>query len=248
MRAVATLGLSAAALVVGAGFAAWTAQAPPPAAPAVVAAMPSAAGSSVPVAAPAAPARGGDLPTRDVPTRPVHSIREDAALATPPVTLLNRNGQVITRIAGAPPRTEPAPAPTAAAAGPAVGTVLAGAAQPAGGTRIAVSGRPLRLFGVKAPESRDRCVQGGAATHPCDDVARQTLANRLAANPAVTCRLPPGQDGGDPGAICLDSTGADLAGLLVAEGLALADSRQSYDYVGAETVARSLKRGLWRNR
>src|SRR5690242_10290382 len=102
MRVLATLGLSAAALCASAGVAAWIDQAPPPAAPAVVAAMPPAAGSSVAVA-PAAPGRGGDLPTRDVPARPMHSIREDVPLPTPPVTLLNRNGQVITRIAGSPP-------------------------------------------------------------------------------------------------------------------------------------------------
>jgi len=46
-------------------------------------------------------------------------------------------------------------------------------------------------------------------------------------------------------AICLDADGVDLGGWLVSEGLALADTGQSYDYAGAESIARSQKRGLW---
>jgi endonuclease YncB( thermonuclease family) len=51
-----------------------------------------------------------------------------------------------------------------------------------------------------------------------------------------------------PAAVCRDSAGIDLGGLLVAEGFALADPTQSYDYFGAEAAARQLRRGLWRYR
>jgi endonuclease YncB( thermonuclease family) len=111
-----------------------------------------------------------------------------------------------------------------------------------------MAGRAVPLFGVRPPESRDRCAAGAGAPHSCDDVARHAMARRLAGNPAVSCRLPPGQPAENAGAICLDSTGLDLGGWLVGEGLALAEPRQSYDYVGAEGVARSLRRGLWRYR
>jgi endonuclease YncB( thermonuclease family) len=81
----------------------------------------------------------------------------------------------------------------------------------------------------------------------CRDVARKALAQRHAAHSQVHCRIPPGQRGA-PGAICLDASGTDLGGFLVAEGFALADPAQSYDYVGAEGVARSFHRGLWHYR
>ena len=55
----------------------------------------------------------------------------------------------------------------------------------------------------------------------------------------------PGGSRQDSPAICLDGDGVDLGGFLVAEGLALADPAQSYDYVGAEGIARAQKRGLW---
>jgi endonuclease YncB( thermonuclease family) len=79
---------------------------------------------------------------------------------------------------------------------------------------------------------------------PCAEQAQGILAARLAQKANVSCRFP-GAAREDGAAICLDGDGVDLAGMLVAEGLALADPAQSYDYVGAESVARSQKRGLW---
>jgi len=125
---------------------------------------------------------------------------------------------------------------------------LAGAAQASGATALLVAGRPLVLFGVRPPGGADRCLSPGSlnlgAPPTCVDKAHAALAARLARNPTVSCRLPaPATAAG--AAICLDAEGVDLGGLLVAEGLALADPSQSYDYVGAETVARSQGRGLW---
>ena len=77
---------------------------------------------------------------------------------------------------------------------------------------------------------------------PCIEQAHRALAARLAPNAGVSCRVPAPNA---VGAICLDALGVDLGGLLVAEGLALADPSQSYDYVGAESIARTQHRGLW---
>ena len=139
------------------------------------------------------------------------------------------------------PRSRPSVA-TAAAFAPASGPAVV-----TGATTLAVAGRQLRLFGVRAPESRDRCGIGPGDDRSCGEVARDALAQRLKQNPSVVCRLPPGQPG-DPGAICVDATGTDLAGFLVAEGFALADTKLSYQYFGAESVARTYREGLWRYR
>ena len=58
----------------------------------------------------------------------------------------------------------------------------------------------------------------------------------------------------DPSTLCLVQTlnphaaGIDLGAMLVAEGFALADPTQSYDYFSAEAAARQLRRGLWQYR
>ena len=110
------------------------------------------------------------------------------------------------------------------------------------------------LFGIRPPATGDRCATGGAAptgsgaqsrgTLPCAEQARWTLAAHLARKTNVSCRFPAAARAASA-AICLDGDGIDLAGMLVAEGLATADPAQSYDYVGAESVARTQKRGLW---
>jgi endonuclease YncB( thermonuclease family) len=134
------------------------------------------------------------------------------------------------------------------------GPQIAGAAVAAGATALRVGGRPLHLFGIRPPASGDRCAAGGNAapangtqarrTLPCQERAQDTLAARLVRKANISCRFPGGARP-DGSAICLDGDGVDLAGLLVAEGLALADPAQSYDYVGAEGIARAQKRGLW---
>lgn len=114
---------------------------------------------------------------------------------------------------------------------------------------LTVSGRSVKLFGVRMPQVGDRCAMSAqAAPRACGDVAREILTTRLRANPTVSCRVPAGQRSAPPAAICLDASGVDLGGFLIAEGLVLADSSQSYDYVGAEGVAHSYRRGLWRYR
>jgi len=148
----------------------------------------------------------------------------------------------------------PAAAPRGAAGARTTGPQIAGAGEASGATALRVNGTALYLFGIRPPASGDRCISGGSATLssgaqarstlPCLEQAEGILAARLARKATVSCRFP-GQARPDGPAICLDGDGVDLAGLLVAEGLALADPAQSYDYVGAEGIARQQKRGLW---
>ncbi len=212
------------------------------------------AGSSEPVAATpaafvaAAPAvpeppkdPGADLPVVQVTQPPVHAVPDNAGMEqAPAVSFRSLDGRPVERTAFAPP------APRTRSRSVALEPPLpfAGKAKAGDGASLSVDGRPVRLFGVRAPGPHDRCSDGGAN---CGEAARTALAQRLAGNPGVTCVLPPGQEG-DPAYVCHDSTGVDLGRLLVVEGLALADTARSYEYLGAQDGARSARQGLWRYR
>jgi endonuclease YncB( thermonuclease family) len=217
------------------------AAAPPESAPASAAAVPAA---RPPVTA------TPDLPTIAVAERPVHTVPDEIAPA-PKVTLFDRNGKEQTSreaMATPPPPAPSRASPSSPAAAPfAPATVFGGPAQAAGGVTLAVAGQSVQLFGVRVADPRDRCALGFGDSRSCADVARDTLAQRLKRYPIVQCHMPPGQRG-NPAAICIDNSGTDLSGFLIAEGLALADLGQSYEYLGAEGVARSFRRGLWHNR
>jgi len=191
---------------------------------------PALAGASAPPGASAS----SDLPSVEVPSRPVHVVPPDDGAPARPVTMIGRLPSPESRRAPTPP--------------PVQAVIINGPAKLGGGFSLTVGERAIELFGVKPPPSGDRCASGGQSTGNCGDIARGALAARLKANAAVSCRVPPGQRRAVPAALCIDAAGVDLAGFLVAQGFALADPAQSYDYVGAEDVARSLKRGLWRYR
>jgi len=201
----------------------------------------SGAGADTPASAPPAlPA----LPTVEVPQRPLHIVPDDFPPPRP-VTLKGRDGKEITphsapaMLASRTPVPPPQP-PTL--------RTIAGAARVLDAVTIVIGWRPVTLFGIKPPTAGDRCTRGPETPHLCGDLARDVLALRLLRNGNVSCRVPPGQQGGAQAAICLDANGVDLGGWLVAEGLALADSTGSYDYVGAQNLARSVRRGLWHYR
>jgi endonuclease YncB( thermonuclease family) len=220
---------------------------------------------------PAAKPPGSDLPNVDVAPRTVHAV-PDAEPPSASVTIVDRNGRTLKELqpsSGLSPGYVPSVGPGGAAsntprgstrpilvppagnsrvASAAAGATFDGRGSAAGGMTLSVAGRTVRLFGVRPPESRDQCGLGSGDNRSCSDVAHGALAQRLQHYPNVACRVPPGQRGGDQAAICTDNSGADLAQFLVDQGYALADTNQSFDYFGAEGVARSYRRGLWRYR
>lgn len=179
------------------------------------------------------------LPTIVVPQRPVHMVPESDPVPPAHVTLKGRDGRAVA-LRSPPVRParawRPAPAPW-----------LSGAAQPLDGASLRVAGRVVKLFGVRLAPAGDRCApDGDSAPRGCSEAGRQALAAQISGD--VSCHTPPGQSAAQPGAVCVDAGGVDLGRLLVSEGLALADTSQSYDYVGVEGSARSAHRGLWRYR
>ena len=253
--------------------AAPAASAPPEATPGAVAAPtpPPAATAEAP---PPATAPGSDLPNIDVAPHIVHAV-PDTEPPSASVTIVDRNGRTLKELgpsAGLSPTYVPSVGPGGGSSSgrgstrpllvPPVansgsnsrlaralpGAIFNGRAKAVGGATLAVTGRNLRLFGVKLPSPGDRCGLGNGDNRSCNEVARDALAQRLQHYPNVACRVPPGQRGGDPAAVCTDNSGTDLADFLIGQGYALADTNQSFDYFGAENTARANRRGLWRNR
>jgi endonuclease YncB( thermonuclease family) len=176
------------------------------------------------------------LPTVEVRTRPVHAVpHEDPPVLKP--RLFDRAGHEV------PSRSVSLRPPAAPPAEP----IFGGAAAATGGVTLEVAGRKVKLFGVRVADSSDRCGLGPRDDRNCAEVEKDALAQRLSRADRVSCHIPAGQPG-KPAAVCVDTTGTDLGGFLVAEGLALADTNESYEYFGAEGVARTFRRGLWRNR
>jgi endonuclease YncB( thermonuclease family) len=159
-----------------------------------------------------------------------------APALVPPVTLPQSSG----------PQPSTARSPATPATTTAPGGTFSGAAKATGATVLAVGGYSVRLFGVRPAEPRDQCSLGAGDNRSCIDVARDALAQRLQHYPNVSCHMPPGQR--NNAAVCMDGSGTDLGGFLVAEGYALADTGQSFDYAGAEGAAHTFRRGLWKNR
>ena len=239
---------------------------PQPTSQAPVAPMPA---QATPPAKPPA----SDLPSVDVAPLTVHTVPDAEPPEAAPVTVVDRNGRMLAELkpsAGLSPTYVPSVGPGGAGAsiasrGPArsefvppapnsrlaslpPGASFDGRAIAAGGMMLSVSGHNISLFGVRLADPRDQCGLGVGDNRSCGDVARDALAQRLQHYPRVACRVPPGQRGGAQAAICTDNSGTDLADFLVGQGYALADTKQSFDYFGAESAARANHRGLWRYR
>jgi endonuclease YncB( thermonuclease family) len=133
-------------------------------------------------------------------------------------------------------------APTAlprAAAGPEV----SGSASVTDGDTLRIGAERIRLYAIDAPETGQRCGVGADAWD-CGAAATARL-EALIAGAAVRCLGRERDRYGRLVSVC-SVGGADLGGLLVAEGLARAFVRYGDDYAPAEAKARAARLGLWR--
>lgn len=108
---------------------------------------------------------------------------------------------------------------------------------------LEIHGTKIRLEGIDAPESRQRCGEEGIEW-PCGQQASLALSDWVADRP-VTCH-PKGNDRyGRTLARCFVGND-DMQGWLVSNGWALAYRTYSKDYVAAEEHAQATKAGVWR--
>ena len=120
---------------------------------------------------------------------------------------------------------------------------VAGRARVIDGDTIEVSSARIRLFGVDAPESAQRCL-AGTRRWPCGEQATRALAGRVDGR-SVACEERDRDRYGRIVAVCR-SDGRDVNAWLVREGWAMAYRRYSAAYVGEEVAAKAAQRGVWR--
>lgn len=120
---------------------------------------------------------------------------------------------------------------------------LSGRAVVTDGDTIRVGAERIRLHGIDAPEAGQTCTDEDGQAWDCGDAATLEMRRLIATRP-VSCERKDVDRYGRIVATCFVDD-VDVAGRLVAEGLALAYRRYSSAYVPAELRARLRGRGMW---
>lgn len=145
------------------------------------------------------------------------------------------------RIRAAAETAEPDGAAETVEAAEAPRSPLSGRARAVDGDTLEIGGVRVRLWGIDAPESRQRCRAGGQ-WWSCGGLATAALRARSG---NVECERRGTDAYGRVVAVCFER-GEDIAGWLVAEGWALAWRRHARDYVPHEERARASRKGMHR--
>ena len=111
------------------------------------------------------------------------------------------------------------------------------------GDTVKISGERIRLEGIDAPETNQRCKDVSGKSYDCGLVSTAALRTKIGRN-SITCEGTTRDRYGRFLGICYLNE-LDLNGWLVQNGYALAYTRYSRRYVSAEREARENSRGLW---
>jgi len=111
------------------------------------------------------------------------------------------------------------------------------------GDTIEIAGERIRLHGIDAPEKNQTCKTKHGKAYDCGRLATIALRD-LIWNQEVTCRGD--RRDGNKHLIAKCFIGRiDLGEQIVLTGRAVADTKDSDDYLRAEEGAKRLKQGLW---
>jgi endonuclease YncB( thermonuclease family) len=111
---------------------------------------------------------------------------------------------------------------------------------------IEIHGERIRLVGVDAPESGQKCLDARGAQYRCGTVAANALDAWINRNP-VTCNAE-GRDRYQRLLAACTVRGVSVQEWLVTNGYAIAYRSYSMAYVPAEQRARTAKAGVWAGR
>ncbi|MEP2828060.1 thermonuclease family protein [Parvibaculum sp.] len=120
---------------------------------------------------------------------------------------------------------------------------LAGVASVTDGDTLEVHGTRIRLHGIDAPESSQRCRRENGDEWRCGQTAANLLAEMIGRR-SVSCESSETDRYGRAIAVCF-AGGANVNEAMVAKGYAVAYRRYSTDYVHAEDEAKREKLGIW---
>ena len=111
---------------------------------------------------------------------------------------------------------------------------------------IEIHGQRIRLEGIDAPESGQRCYHTNGTAWRCGQQASLAVSDMIGRR-SVSCKINSvDRYGRGLGTCYLD--GIDLNGLIVSEGWALAYTRYSTRYVADQNIAQAGRRGIWNSR
>jgi endonuclease YncB( thermonuclease family) len=148
----------------------------------------------------------------------------------------------------APSARAPAPAPDARPeAGPtdyaAIGAVMTGRVSVVDGDTLDLHGQRVRLSGVDAPESGQKCADASGKLWKCGAAAANALDRFIAGRP-VACHVDDVDRYGRSVSTCRVD-GEDIQHWLARNGYALAYRQYSTKYVAAEEAAKASGKGMW---
>jgi endonuclease YncB( thermonuclease family) len=126
---------------------------------------------------------------------------------------------------------------------PAAAEVVQGRARAIDGDTLAIGALRVRLYGIDAPETGQRCKTAEGKPWPCGAAATKRLAVLISGGD-LRCEGR-GYDRYDRLLAVCRIGGKDVNATLVAEGLAEAYRKYALDYVPQEQAARAARRGLW---
>ena len=123
------------------------------------------------------------------------------------------------------------------------GETLSGFARVIDGDTFEIRGTRIRLHGVDAPESRQRCRARGRGW-PCGREATRALSRRIGGR-RVVCEERDRDRYGRTVAVCR-AGGENVNAWMTRAGWAFAYRRYSLSYIAEEWAARAADRGIWR--
>ena len=127
---------------------------------------------------------------------------------------------------------------------PCLGGNLSGPARVVDGDTLNVAGVRVRLDGIDAPESKQRCLDEAGQSFACGETSRRVLTEVLKGKQISCTPLDKDLYGRTIARCCVGR--ADIGEALVDAGFAFAYRRYSMRYVQAENRARQAVRGFWK--
>ena len=123
------------------------------------------------------------------------------------------------------------------------GEILSGPVRVFDADSLEVNGRSVRLFGIDAVEKNQTCQDRRGREWPCGRHATEKLAAALDGQ-TVRCLVQDTDRYGRAVSVC-EAGGKDINHWVVRNGWAVAYTRYSRDYEGAEAEARAEKAGIF---
>lgn len=124
---------------------------------------------------------------------------------------------------------------------------IVGRASVIDGDTIEIKGERIRLHGVDAPESWQKCQDGDGATYRCGREAAAALDRFLTASRPARCNVVERDRYGRLVGVCFRADGTEVNRWLVANGFAVDWARYSSGAYASEQIkARGRAAGIWR--